>query len=93
MSSRSLLPDFSRRGLLRVFLALPARFECSDLDLGMAEEMQSANKFSSSSLVLLSELMERELREELKDLLDLFRLLGSLKKKNRYEISIANNPH
>lgn len=65
--SRSTLADFS---LLGDFLALnfPERSKCSDLDFGIPEEIQSANKFSSSSFVLFKESIDKELKEELKDL-------------------------
>jgi hypothetical protein len=50
------------------FLDLPARSKCSDLDLGMAELMQSASRSSSSWPVLSRLSTEREEREELKPL-------------------------
>ena len=47
----SISNDFSRRGDFLDFLALEERSVCSDLDLGMAEKIQLANKSSSSSPV------------------------------------------
>ena len=67
-NSLSELFDFSLCGDFFDFLDFPERSKCSDLDLGIAEEMQSASKSSSSGFVLLRDSMERELSEELKDL-------------------------
>ena len=68
LTSLSELLDFSLWGDFFDFLDLPERSKCSDFDLGIAEEIQSASKSSSSGLVLLRDSMERELSEELKDL-------------------------
>ena len=68
LTSLSELFDFSLWGDFFDFLLLPERSKCSDFDLGIAEEIQSASKSSSSGLVLLRDSMERELSEELKDL-------------------------
>ena len=54
---------------LLLLLDLPERSKCSDLDLGMAELMQSAKRSSSSCPVLSRLSMERSEREELKLLL------------------------
>ena len=51
---------------LLLLLDLPERSKCSDLDLGMAELMQSAKRSSSSCPVLSRLSMERSEREELK---------------------------
>jgi hypothetical protein len=67
-NSLSELFDFSLCGDFFDFFVFPERSNCSDLDFGIAEEMQSASMSSSSGLVLLRESIERELREELKDL-------------------------
>ena len=53
--------------LAALVLALPDKSKCSDFDLGMAEKMQLANKFSSSSfsdtelLLLVSEELRLDL--------------------------------
>ena len=54
---------------LLLLFDLPERSKCSDLDLGMAELMQSAKRSSSSCPVLSRLSMERSEREELKLLL------------------------
>ena len=51
---------------LLLLFNLPDRSKCSDLDLGMAELMQSASRSSSSCPVLSRLSMERPDREELK---------------------------
>ena len=51
---------------LLLLLDLPERSKCSDLDLGMAELMQSARRSSSSCPVLSKLSIERSEREELK---------------------------
>ena len=62
-----LLPGLA--DFLLLLLDLPERSKCSDLDLGMAELMQSAKRSSSSCPVLSRLSMERSEREELKLLL------------------------
>ena len=57
---------------LLLLFDLPERSKCSDLDLGMAELMQSANRSSSSCPVLSRLSMERSEREELKLLFAFF---------------------
>ena len=53
---------------LLLLFDLPERSKCSDLDLGMAELIQSANRSSSSCPVLSRLSIERSEREELKDM-------------------------
>ena len=60
----SRLLAFSRRGDFRVRLPFPDRSKCSDLDLGMAEEMQRASRSSSS---LSRDSTDSEDSEELND--------------------------
>ena len=57
---------------LLLLFDLPERSKCSDLDLGMAELMQSANRSSSSCPVLSRLSIERSEREELKLLFAFF---------------------
>ena len=64
IASLLLLPGLG--DFLLLLLDLPERSKCSDLDLGIAELMQSANRSSSSCPVLSKLSIERSEREELK---------------------------
>merc|ERR1719193_821810 len=70
IASLLLLPGLG--DFLLLLFDLPERSKCSDLDLGMAELMQSANRSSSSCPVLSRLSMERSEREELKLLFAFF---------------------
>ena len=63
----SLSELFPRGGVLFIFRDFPSRSECSDLDFGIALNIQLARISSSSALVLSRDSIERELRDELKD--------------------------